>query len=121
MLLLCISIVGAENEVTEALPIVVDTKIELVEYSGVEGLHIAERSKGSFQYLRLDWWDVLPIMRQLEDFPVLDEKTLSIEADNLLNWYIDHGWRDAVVSYTSTSGWWLVVASSLSQCLTDGS
>jgi hypothetical protein len=102
MLFLCISIVGAEDEVTEALPIVVDTKIEIVEYSGVERLHIAERSKGSFQYLRLDWWDVLPIMRQLEDFPVLDEKTLSIEADNLLNWYIDHGWIDAVVGYTWT-------------------
>ena len=102
MLLLCISIVGAENEVTEALPIVVDTKIEIVEDSGVEALYIAARSKSAFQYIQSDWWDVLPIMRQLEDFPVLDENLLSVEADNLLNWYIDHGWRDAVVSYTST-------------------
>ena len=102
MLLLCISIVGAENEVTEDVPSVGDTKVEIVEYSGVGGLHIAEQSKDSFQYLRLDWWDVLPIMRQLEEFPVLDQDVLSVEADNLLNWYIDHGWRDAVVSYTWT-------------------
>jgi len=102
MLLLCISIVVAENEVTEDDPIVVNTKVKIVEDAGVEALYIAARSKEAFQYLQSDWWDVLPIMRQLEDFPVLDENLLSVEADNLLNWYIDHGWRDAVVSYTST-------------------
>ena len=75
------------------------TSVEIVNETGVEWVHTSERSKESLQDLHFDWWDRLPIMYRFADFPSYSEALLSAEGDRLLEWYTDHGWRDAVVTY----------------------
>lgn len=93
MLYFLCSSLGAE-------PLVVSTKVTIEDQSGVEALDLAETSREALQNLSVEWWDVLPVMRQIETFPRFDEDIVESEAQRLLDWYIDHGWRDAVVSYT---------------------
>ncbi len=79
--------------------VVVSTQVEIVDVTGVEWLHLAETSKESLKVYANDWWDTLPVLRQMEAFPVLSDLTLQREAERMLSWYIDQGWRDATVSY----------------------
>ncbi len=81
--------------------VVVSARVDIVDVTGVEWLHLAESSKSSLQTYTNEWWDTLPVLRQIETFPQASDAELQREADRMLNWYIDQGWRDATVSY----GW----------------
>ena len=85
------------------------TTVEVVNQTGIEWIHVSETSKDAFQDLHFDWWDRLPILYHFADFPLSSEQLLSAEGDRLLEWYIDHGWRDAVVTYEVKpyEGMWL--------------
>ena len=85
-----------------AEPIVVSSSVHIIEKSGLEWVHTAEMSKESFNHLTTDWWNTLPIQYRFETFPEYSEELVSLEGDRLLQWYIDHGWRDAVVTYEVT-------------------
>lgn len=82
-----------------AEPVLVSSSVDIIDQSGLEWVHIAETSKESFEYLSTDWWSTLPIQNRFETFPEYSEELLSVEGDRLLQWYIDHGWRGAVVMY----------------------
>ena len=85
--------------IADGRPVIVSSSVEVSEMTGLEWLHTAELSKESFEHLTFDWWATIPIMHRLEDFPDYSDELLSHEGDRLLQWYIDHGWRDAVVTY----------------------
>ena len=78
---------------------IVSSSVEIAGMTGLEWVHTAEMSKESFEQLTFDWWVTIPIMHRLEDFPDYSDELLSLEGDRLLQWYVDHGWRDAVVTY----------------------
>ena len=79
--------------------VIVSSSVEISEMTGLESVHTAELSKESFEQLTFDWWTTIPIMHRFEDFPEYSDELLSVEGDRLPQWYVDHGWRDAVVTY----------------------
>ena len=82
-----------------ANPVIVSSSVEISEVTGLEWVHTAELVERVFEHLTFDWWTTIPIMHRLEDFSGIFYELLSIEGDRLLQWYVDHGWRDAVVTY----------------------
>lgn len=83
----------------ESTPVVVHSKVKIVDQHGVRWNKMAERSEVVLTSTASNWWDTLPVMRRLETFHRLDYAIVDQDAMAILQWYRANGWRDAEVRY----------------------
>ena len=83
----------------ESIPVVVHSKVKIVDQKGMSWDKMAERSETVLTSTASNWWDTLPVMRRLETFHRLDYAIVDDDAMAILQWYRANGWRDAEVRY----------------------